>query len=222
MPAMMRKSEVLPEPDGPSSATNSPVSTLKLTSLSAAKSSKVLLMLRISMLMLSLGQRLLANGANLACFNVRFPIDSGLERDRHERQDRQQRRHRKRRRGVILVVKYLGMQRQRIGHTADMAGNYGYRAELAHRPRVAQNHAVQEAPLDIRQRHAPESLPTAGAEDARRFFFLAALGLHQRNQLARNERKRDKNSGEHDPRHSENNLDVMLGKPRAEPALQAE
>ena len=47
---MMRKSVVLPEPDGPSNATSSPVSTLKLTSSSAAKSPKVLLMLRISIL----------------------------------------------------------------------------------------------------------------------------------------------------------------------------
>ena len=29
-------------------------------------------------------------------------------------------------------------------------------AELAHRPRIAQNHAVQQPPADVRQRHAPE------------------------------------------------------------------
>ena len=48
---MIRSSVVLPEPDGPSSATSSPVATLRLTSRSAVKAPKVLVMLRTSMLM---------------------------------------------------------------------------------------------------------------------------------------------------------------------------
>jgi len=36
-------------------------------------------------------------------------------------------------------------------------------------------------------RDAPEDLPSAGAEGQRRLLFVAALGLHQRYQLASNE-----------------------------------
>src|SRR5664280_2191167 len=50
-PAMIRSNVVLPDPDGPSSATNSPVATFRLTSSSALKSPNFLLMLRTSMLM---------------------------------------------------------------------------------------------------------------------------------------------------------------------------
>ena len=39
---MIRSSVVLPEPDGPSSATNSPVATLRLTSRSAVNAPNVL------------------------------------------------------------------------------------------------------------------------------------------------------------------------------------
>ena len=46
---MIRSSVVLPEPEGPSSATNSPVATERLTSLSAVKTPKVFVMLRTSM-----------------------------------------------------------------------------------------------------------------------------------------------------------------------------
>ena len=50
-PAMIRSSVVLPEPDGPSSATNSPRGTSKLTSWSAVKTPKRLLMPSTEMLM---------------------------------------------------------------------------------------------------------------------------------------------------------------------------
>ena len=45
----MRSRVVLPQPDGPSSATSSPGRTSKLTSRSAVKLPKVLLTLRMSM-----------------------------------------------------------------------------------------------------------------------------------------------------------------------------
>src|SRR5262245_29094683 len=83
IPAMIRNKDVLPEPEGPSSATSSPVSTLKLTSLSAWKEPKLLLMLRISILISDLCQCCGANFANLLRFNSRLPIDRRLERDGH-------------------------------------------------------------------------------------------------------------------------------------------
>ena len=53
-PAMIRSRVVLPEPDGPSSATSSPVATVRLTSRKAAKPSNVLLIRCTSMLIVSL------------------------------------------------------------------------------------------------------------------------------------------------------------------------
>src|ERR1700746_1438786 len=142
MPAMMRNSEVLPDPDGPSNATNSPVSTLKLTSSSAMKSPKLLRMLRISILIRSLHRCLITDCLDFAPLVLRLPIDGGFERDGDQGQNGQQGRHGESRRGIVLVVKYLGVQRDRVRQTADMAGHHGHRAELSHCPRVAQNHAV--------------------------------------------------------------------------------
>ena len=48
---MIRSRVVLPEPDGPSRATNSPVATVRLTSRKAAKPPNVLLIRWTSMLM---------------------------------------------------------------------------------------------------------------------------------------------------------------------------
>ena len=48
------------------------------------------------------------------------------------------------------------------------------------------------------------------------------MRLHQRNQFAGNERKGDKHRGQHNARHREHDLDVMLGQPRPQPPLRAE
>ena len=61
-------------------------------------------------------------------------------------------------------------------------------------------------PADIGQRHAPEGLPATGAEQNRGFLFLGALLLHQRNQLARDEREGDENSGENNARRGEDDM----------------
>ena len=47
---MMRSNVVLPQPDGPNKATSSPLGTSSVTSLSALKSPKFFLTLRISIL----------------------------------------------------------------------------------------------------------------------------------------------------------------------------
>ena len=86
---------------------------------------------------------------------------------------RQQRRDGERRREVVLVVEDLDVQRHRVGLAADVAGDDRHRAELAHRARVAEDHAVEQAPLDVGQRHAPERLPAAGARATRGLLLLA-------------------------------------------------
>ena len=47
----------------------------------------------------------------------------------------------------------------------------------------------------------------------RRFLLLGALRLHQRDQLARDERERDEHRRQHDAGHREDDLDVVLGEP---------
>ena len=46
-------------------------------------------------------------------------------------------------------------------------------AELAHRARVAEDHAVKQTPADVRQRHAEKYRPAARAEPERRFLLVA-------------------------------------------------
>src|SRR5215207_3118107 len=63
-------------------------------------------------------------------------------------------------------------------------------AELADRPAIAKQDAVEKAPFDVRQRHAPEDLAAAGAEHDGGLFLAGAFAVHQRDQLARDERQR--------------------------------
>ena len=62
---------------------------------------------------------------------------------------------------------------------ADVAGHHRHRAELAHRPRIAEEHAVEQRPLHIRQRHAAEGLSSrsrrATARPLRRAFPAACI-----------------------------------------------
>ena len=59
-----------------------------------------------------------------------------------------------------------------FGLAADVAGDDRDRAELAHRARVAQNHAVEQPPFDVGQRHAPERLPAARAQRQRGLLLV--------------------------------------------------
>src|SRR3981189_2429375 len=76
-----------------------------------------------------------------------------------------------------------------------MPRDYRYRAEFAHRPRVAEQHAVQHAPFDIRQGDAEEGLQARRAQRDRSLLLLRALFLHQRYQRTRDERKRPEITG---------------------------
>src|SRR5687768_17957197 len=52
----------------------------------------------------------------------------------------------------------LFRSRHRVGLAADVARDHADRAELAHRPCIAKNHAVEQGPLDVGQRDTPEDL----------------------------------------------------------------
>ena len=110
---------------------------------------------------------------------------------------------------VVLVVEDLDVQRHGVGQAADMAGDHRDRAELAHGAGIAQQHAVEQAPFHVGQRHPPEGLPAGGAQRQRRLLVLGALLLHQRDQLAGDEREGDEDRRQHDAGHGEDDLDVV-------------
>ncbi len=113
------------------------------------------------------------------------------------------------------------MQRDGVGFAANMARHHAHRAKLTHGARRAQNHPVQQAPFDIGQRHPPEGLPARGAQHPRGLFFIGALRLHQRNQLAGDKRESHKHGGQHNARHGKDDFHVMRRQPRPQPALRA-
>src|SRR5262249_56055483 len=77
------------------------------------------------------------------------PFQRGFGGKRDQRQQRQQRGDSEGGDEVVLVVEDLDMQRHGVGLATNVAGNNGDSTELAHRPRIAQQHAVEQAPADV-------------------------------------------------------------------------
>ncbi|EWS63673.1 hypothetical protein Y695_03093 [Hydrogenophaga sp. T4] len=150
------------------------------------------------------------------------PLHHALDHQRDQGQQGQQRGDGKRGHRLVLVVEHLDVQRHGVGLAADVARDHAHGTELAHGARVAQDHAVDQAPLDVGQGHAPEGLPAGGAQNDGGLFFVVALGLHQRDQLACDEGEGHEEGGEDDAGHGEHDLDVVRHQPGAEPALRAE
>src|ERR1700730_17238134 len=98
---MMRRSVVLPEPDGPSSAINSPELTSRLTLSRAVKAPNRLV---TSCKAIFMGSLLVPRAA--------FQHHLGDQRD--QSQQGQQRRHRERGHELVLVVENLDMQRHGV------------------------------------------------------------------------------------------------------------
>ncbi len=138
-----------------------------------------------------------------------------------ERQQRQDRRHREGADDVVLVVEDLHLQRHGVGLAADVARHDRHRAELAHRARVAQHDAVEQAPADLGQRHPEQDLPAARAQRQRRLLLVVAAVLHDRQHLARDEREGDERRRQDDAGHREDDVDVVRLEPRAEDAARA-
>src|SRR5205085_12476195 len=104
-PAMMRSSVVLPEPEGPSSASSSPLSTRRSTLSSAVKSPKRLTMFLTSMV-------------TMMPFQTAFEHD--LDHQRDQREHGQKRSDRKRRYELVFVVEDFNQQRHGVGLAADV------------------------------------------------------------------------------------------------------
>ena len=103
-----------------------------------------------------------------------------------------------------------------------MAGDDRDRAEFAHRPRVAEEHAIEQRPADVGQCDGEEGAKAGGAEGERGLLVLRTLLLHQRDQLARDEGERDEDRREDEPRQREDHLHVVIDEPGPEMRLAAE
>src|SRR5690606_15653191 len=105
---------------------------------------------------------------------------------------------------------------------ADVAGDDGNGAELAHRAGIAEDHPVEQSPADIGQGDAPERLPTVGSEHAGSLFLLRSLCLHEWNQLASDEGEGNEDGRDDDSGNGVDDLKVVFTQPGSEPSLQAE
>ena len=103
-----------------------------------------------------------------------------------------------------------------------MSGDHGDRAELPHGPGVTEDHPVEDPPPDVGEGDPEEGLQPGGPQHQGRLFFILPLGLHERDQFPRHEGEGDEDGGQDDPRHGEEDLDVMLRQPRSQPPLEPE
>src|SRR5262249_9717041 len=127
-PAMMRRSVVFPEPEGPRSASSAPSSTSRLTSARATNVPKRLPTFLTLMLMSPPptpgGSWLTSNGEEpllLLEVAARLPLERGLHEERDERQHRQQRGHGERARHVVLLEELLDAERHGVRLPGDVA-----------------------------------------------------------------------------------------------------
>src|SRR4029453_19498041 len=106
---MIRSRLVLPEPEGPTSATSSPVGTCRLTSFTATKGPNLFVTPRTSIDtgVLRVRQR---RGA--------APLDRRLDRERHQREEREERRDREGGLEVVFVVEDLDVRSEE--HTSEL------------------------------------------------------------------------------------------------------
>src|SRR5260370_35699821 len=121
---MIRSRVVLPEPDGPSNASNSPLSTFRSTLSSAANAPNF-----FTIFLTSITRKLPF---------VQMPLENGFRHQRDQCQHRQQRRDRERRYKLVFVVENFNQQRHGVGLAANVAGYHRDRAELTHCPRITQ------------------------------------------------------------------------------------
>ena len=145
-----------------------------------------------------------------------------LRTKRHQREQREQRGDGEGRDEVVFVVENFDVERHGVGLAADVAGHHGDRAEFAHRPGVAEKHAVEQAPLDVRQGDAQKVCqPAAPSEIAASSSSLPCSSISGISSRATNGNVTNIVASTM-PGHGEDDLDVVRRQPRAEPAVRAE
>src|SRR4051794_23245467 len=105
---MIRSSVVFPEPEGPSSASNSPLATLRSRSSSAVNAPNL-----FTMFLSSIATR------NLSF--VEMPLEDGLGDERNQRQHGKQRRDRERRHKLIFIIEDFDQQRHGVCLATDVS-----------------------------------------------------------------------------------------------------
>src|SRR5438067_5980546 len=148
-PARMRRSVVLPDPDGPSKATNSPSSMVSDTSPSAGYAEKLLETCSTRIDTSVLRGELIAVA----------PLERGLEREGDDGEEGEKRSNGEGGDKVVVIVKSLNLKRHGVGLAADVTRNDADCSKLPHRASVAQQHAVKESEADVGERDSPEGLP---------------------------------------------------------------
>src|SRR5262245_38864786 len=173
---MTRRRVVLPEPEGPRRASSVPLLASRLTLSSAAKLPNRLVTLRMVMLMghflSSIAGSVLGRFFSYRGQSARsdFVFQDNLDDQGYQGKQGQNRGEGKRRSRLVILRQLLDAERHRRGSAGNVSSDDGDRAELAHRPGVAEDHAVEQSPFDIRQRDSPKHLPTAGAKTEGRQF----------------------------------------------------
>ena len=190
---MMRSSVVLPEPDGPSSATSSPAAIVERNAVQRrrlAESLDDVLDRDVDRARPSASDGVaiaVGKSHRRACASIRSPqwrrvrgdlvgvapFESVLTTRVTRASSASSEATAKAAAKSILVVEDLDLQRHGVGLAADVAGDHRHRAELAHGAGVAEQHAVEQRPFDVGQRHPEEGLPAAGAERQRRLLVAA-------------------------------------------------
>src|SRR3954468_10894279 len=122
-----------------------------------------------------------------------FPFENRFYAESQEREQAEEAGYGEGGGGVVFVVKLLDSQGHRVSLPGDMAGDNRNGAEFTHGTGIAKNDTVDETPFDGGQRHVPEGLQTVGSESEGGLLLFCSRGLHDRNQLPGNERKRDEN-----------------------------
>src|SRR2546425_4459719 len=153
---------------------------------------------------------------------LRPPFDQALDDESRHGEEGEERGDGEGGGELVLVVEDLDVERNRRRQAPDVPRHDRDRTELPHRARVAEHDAVQQPPADLGKAPPPDRLPPVRAERARRFLFLAPLGLHQRDQLPGHERAGHEDGCQQHSGQGEDDLDVVLLQPGAEKTLQAE
>src|SRR5580698_4512581 len=134
------------------------------------------------------GRRAVNHCTRVRSMTLAPPVAGALHERLHEQRERgeqgEERGDRERADEVVLVVEDLDVQRHGVGEPADVPRDHRDRAELAHGARVAEHHAVHQAPAHLGQRDAEEGHPAAGAERDGRLLLVVPQLLHQRDELA--------------------------------------
>ena len=160
---MMRSSVVLPEPDGPSSAISFTRRDVEVEVVAVRRSAPKRPVEIADFewtwgLMLAFADRRASAPFDtllLAYFSTSVTSASSASSDA-DREGRDE---------LVFVVEDLDVQRHRVGLAADVTRDHAHRAELAHRPGVAEQHAVQQRPsLMFGSVTRQNDLPAAGAE----------------------------------------------------------